>query len=114
MLGARKSMVDFPNWDYWRYDWYPNGRYTDVQDRLGNDSESDLRTSQYDLDVEKWCGDKHRKFFWTPQEAALILFFRDPDQVQRDPKDFLFHDEVNYFDDEDSRKSTELRRWITD
>jgi hypothetical protein len=105
-------MSDQPHWDYWLHEDLPNGRYRQIDRHLG---ENDIRSEEYDLDLEKWCGRKH--FFWTAQEAALISFFRDPDKVERTEEDFILHNGVmgpRGDDDEDGKRNIELREYITD
>jgi hypothetical protein len=109
-------MADFPAWDYWAWDDLPDGRRKIVDTTDWALWESDIRNNIYALDVKKWCGRK--RFYWTPQEAALISFGRDPDKVERTEDDFVFHDDVfgpsSSDDDDDQKKSYELRQYIFD
>jgi hypothetical protein len=86
-------MADHSAWDRFMYETRPDGRQREL-DRTCCD-ENDIRHARFDLnqfDAEDWCGPKH--FFWSPQEAALISFYRDPSKVWlSDDKDFVFDDD---------------------
>ena len=105
-------MADYPAWNYWAWEQLLDGRQRPVETSDGVLYESDIRNDMYWLDVNRWC--KRGHFFWTPQEAALISFGRDPDKVDRTEDDFIFHDDFLRTDDEDGQKNVELRQFITD
>ncbi len=106
-------MADRTPWDYWLYEDLGNGRYRGIHDSGCHLDESDIRSDEYDIDVDAWC----RCHFWDAQEAALISFFRDPAKVERTSDDFVLHNEIRGSygrDDADNEKNIELRNQITD
>jgi hypothetical protein len=69
-------MADHPKWDYWMYEDLGEGRLLPI-DHFHPISDDDIRNDKYRVDRKKWC----RKYFWKPDEAALISFIRDPEKI---------------------------------
>jgi hypothetical protein len=101
-------------WDSFMFEDLAEGKQRAV-DRSSLE-QNDIRNERFDLDyfdAEDWCGPRH--FFWTPQEAALITFYRDPSKVELDEdNDYVFDDDFigPIGDDEDGRANQALRQRI--
>jgi hypothetical protein len=93
-----------PQWDYWLYEDLGDHRKLTIYHEREFE-EGDWRNKKYELDVKKWC----RKSFWTPDEATLISFFRDPEKLQK-AEDFVPWNE----EDEEFQKHIELKKHLFD